>query len=176
MNRRIFNRTALLTLGLATLAACVVNLSFDMKKQLAVQANATSGFSQTVTVTLSDYKEITDHKDNIKSFDLDSVDVTVSAVNPANTAKHVSGTLVLRSNPTDATTEVPVGAVSQLPITVGQTVNIKGTPQLDAFLLQQLQGAKTFYAVITNGSVDGNADLVLDMNMHVSIGYDAGIL
>jgi hypothetical protein len=177
MTRRTATRTTLLSLGLMTLAACVVNLSFDMKKQVAVQTqgNATS-FSQTVQVNLADYSQITDHKDNIKSFDLDSVDATVSAVNAGNKAIHVSGTLVLRTDPTDATHDVPVGSISNVIVAVGQTVNIKGTPALDAFLLQQLQTAGTFYAVITNGTVDGVADLVLDLNLHVSIGYDAGIL
>lgn len=174
---RYATRTALSTLCLLTLAACVVNLSFSMKKTVAVQTQAgATNFSQSVLVNLSDYKEITDHKDNIKSFELGSVDATVASLGPANQAQHVSGTLVLRKVLTDSSNDVPVGAISNLPVAVGQTVSIKGTPALDAFLLQQLQQAGTFYAVITNGSVDGAADLTLDLNLHVSIGYDAGVI
>jgi hypothetical protein len=177
MKRRTATRTTLVTLGLLTLAACLVNLSFEMKKSVAVQTQAgVTNFSQNVIVNLADYPAITEHQKDIKSFDLDSVDARVSTVNAANKAQHVSGTLVLRKVLTDATHDVAVGSISNVSVAVGQSVNIKGTPELDAFLLQQLQEAGTFYAVITNGTVDGVADLVLDLNMHVSIGYDAGIL
>lgn len=176
MTRRNATRTTLVTLGLLTLAACVVNLSFEMKKSVAVQTQVAGSFSQNVLVNLADYKEITDHKNNIKSFDLDAVDITIATVNPGNHATKVSGTLKLRQTLTDATHDVLVGSVNNLPVVQGQSVTIKGTPELDAFLLTQLQNAGTFYAVITGGNVDGAADLVLDLNMHVSIGYDAGIL
>jgi hypothetical protein len=178
MNRRTATRTALAVAAVATLAACVVNLSFDMKKSVQVQTNAgVTSYSQNVLVALSDYKEITDHKDNIKSFDLDSVDATVSGLGPNNHATKVSGTLVLRKVLTDdPANDIPVGSFTNVSVQVGQSVNIKGTPALDAFLLQQLQTAGTFYAVITNGNVDGQADVTLDLTMHVSIGYDAGLL
>src|SRR5947209_2386107 len=149
MNRRTATRTTLATLALATLAACVVNLSFDMKKAVQVQTGAgVTNFSQNVIVQLSDYKEITDHKDNIKSFDLDSVDAKVSSVGATNHATKVSGTLVLRKVLTDASADVAVGSFTDIPVQSGQSVNIKGTPALDAFLLDQLQHAGTFYAVI----------------------------
>ena len=177
MNRRTATRTTLATFALATLAACVVNLSFDMKKTVQVQTAAgATNYSQNVLVQLSDYKEIVDHKDNIKSFDLDSVDAKVSAIGANNHATKVSGKLVLRKVLTDASADVDVGSFTDVNVSVGQGVNIKGTPALDAFLLQQLQTAGTFYAVITNGTVDGQADVTLDLTMHVSIGYDAGIL
>lgn len=178
MKRRTATRTALVTMGLLTLAACVVNISFEMKKPVAVQTPAgVTAFSQNVLVDLADYKEITDHKDSIKSFDLESVDATISAKNAPNKATKVSGTLVLRQVLTDAAHDVPVGSITDLLIEVGQSVKIPGSPALDAFLLQQLQSAGKFYAVITNGSLQGGAaDVVLDLNLHVSIGYDAGIL
>lgn len=178
MNRRIATRSALVTLGLLTLAACVVNLSFAMDKPGVVlkTAGATSVSQQSILVNLADYKEITDHKDNIKSFDLDYVDVTITAVDPSNTASNVSGTITLRKNLTDPpANDIVVGQVTALPIAVGQTTRISGKPELDAFLLQQLQSAGQFYAIV-NGNVDhGAANVTVDLNLHVSIGYDAGV-
>jgi hypothetical protein len=178
MNRRSATRITLVTLGLA-LAACVVNLSFTMDKpsvQLKSTAGQTSIQQQAIPVTLSDYKEITDHKDNIKSFDLDYVDITITAVASDNTANTVTGSVALRKVLTDpAANDISVGAITNLQLAVGKTVRISGTPALDAFLLQQLQTAGSFYVLI-NGSIDtGVADVTVDVNQHVSIGYDAGL-
>src|SRR5438132_7044555 len=101
MTRRSF-RTALVTLGLATLAACVVNLSFDMDKLLAVQGDAnTTTVNQTQIVKLSDYPDFVSHKNSIKSLDLESADVTVKTINTPNKAHTVTGTVKLRQNCAD---------------------------------------------------------------------------
>jgi hypothetical protein len=185
MKRRTATRTVVVTMGLLSLAACIVNLSFDMQKSVHVQTTVGGAVAeQDVLVNLSDYKEITDHKDSVDSFSFDSVDATVTAINAANnTAKHVSGTLALRQTLTDTAHDVPVGSINNpAQLAVGWTQNIKGNAALDAFLLQQIKGAGsggsagTFYAVITNGAVDGVADLVLSLTLHVSIGYNAGVL
>jgi hypothetical protein len=180
MTRRTAIRTTLVTLGLATLAACIVNLSFSMDKPgvpLKTDPGVKTLSEQKILVDLADYKEITDHKDNIKSLDLDYVDVTIANVNPSNTASTVSGTLALRKNLTDpAANDIPVGQLSALPIQQNNQVRIQGSPALDAFLLQQLQSAGKFY-VIVSGSVDhGVADVVVDLNIHASLGYETGIL
>ena len=177
MNRRTAVRTGLMTVALATLAACVVNLAFDMKKQVVIQTQAgATNYSQNVLVDLGQYKEITDHKKDIKSLDLDSLDATVSATGVNNHATKVSGTIVLRKVLTDATADVQVGTFTNLSTAQGSTVHIAGSPALDAFLLSQLQQAGTFYVVITNGQLDGQADLTLDVTIHASMGYDTGIL
>jgi hypothetical protein len=177
MNRNA-TRTVLVTIGLATLAACVVNLSFEMKKTFAVTSNpaAPTTISVAQLVDLSQYKEITDHKSSIKSLDLDYAEATVTSINAStNRATKVSGSLKLRKVLTDPpANDIKVGDLTNFPIVVGSTVKLNGNPTLDAFLLQQLQSAGTFYAVI-DGTVDGVADLVLDVNLHASIGYDAGL-
>jgi len=179
MNRNA-TRTALVTIGLATLAACVVNLSFEMKKTLAVKSDAATPTSISVAqlVDLSQYKEITDHKNNIKSLDLDYAEATVTTINSGNRATKVSGSLKLRKTflPATPPDDIKVGDLNNFPINVvGSTIRLNGNPALDAFLLQQLQTAGTFYAVI-DGTVDvGPVDVILDVNMHASIGYDAGL-
>src|SRR5262249_24289683 len=178
--RTATTRTALVTLGLASLAACIVNLSFSMDKpgvHLVTDPGATSLSDQKILVDLADYKEITDHKDNIKSLDLDYVDVTISAVGAGNTAHTITGTVALRKNLTDpAANDIQVGSLSALPIQVNTQVRIEGSPALDAFLLQQLQTAGKFY-VIVSGSVDhGVADVTVDLNIHASLGYETGVL
>jgi hypothetical protein len=178
MNRNA-TRTTLVTLGLATLAACIVNLSFAMDKPgvaLKTDPGVQTIPEQKILVSLGDYKEITDHKDSIKSLDLDYVDITITAVGPTNTAHTVTGTVSLRKNATDpAANDIPVGSLNAFAIQQDAKLRIQGTPQLDAFLLQQLQSAGTFYVVVS-GSVDqGAADATVDLNIHASIGYDTGI-
>ena len=179
MTRRSATRTALVTSGLLTLAACVVNLSFAMDKPgivLQTPAGATALKEQTFLVDLSQYSEVQDHKDNIKSLDLDYVDITVTGVDAANTAGSVSGTVTLRKSATDTTHDVAVGSLSAFALRTGSTVRINGTPALDAFLLQQLQDVGQFLVVVNGAADRGVISVTADFNLHASIGYDAGIL
>ena len=168
-------RSAIALSSLALLAACVVDLSFIMKKTFTVQSQASTPTSIATNqlVDLSQYTEITQHKDSIKRLDLDYAEATITAIGPANKATKVSGSLKLRLALTDTTHDIKVGDLNNVPVAIGSTVRLNGTPELDAFLFQQLQSQGKFYAVV-EGTVDGQADLTLDVNMHASIGYEAG--
>jgi hypothetical protein len=174
MVRRLLSRLPLL--AFAGLAACVVNLSLEMDQpNLALQAPTAGNASQSVQVNLGNYKEISSHKDHIRSLDLDYVDVTVTAVNAGNQAKVLNGSITLRRKLGDpASNDVKVGDLVNLPVNANSTVRIKGNAALDAFLLEQLQNGGAFL-VMANGRVDDKTDLVLDLNLHASIGYDAGM-
>lgn len=173
MNRRP-GRIALVLLT-ATLAACVVNLSYTMSKTVPVQSAGAGSISQSIAVNLADYKEVTDHKDNIKSLDLDYADVTVASVGPSNTAQTLNGAVRLKQNLTDTADQaVLVGQVSNFVIAQGTTRRLVGSPVLDAFLLNQLHQSGTFY-VIVDGTVDGRADVVLSIDLHASMGYETGL-
>ena len=50
---------------------------------LALQSPAAGSATQNVLVNLGNYKEVTEHKEHIKSLDLDFVDVTITARTPA---------------------------------------------------------------------------------------------
>ncbi|SRR5260370_41359308 len=176
MNRRAL-RTALVTLGLCTLAACIVNLSFDMPQTFTVlSAAGVTSVSQTQHVNLSDYKEISDHKNNIKSLDLDSADVTVTKVYSDNAAMVVNGTVKLKKNAADTTeTPVVVGTLTNFSIQQGTTVRLPGSPAIDAFLLQQLQTAGSFDVIVDGAINSAPAHLDLTVLMHASLGYDTGL-
>ena len=63
MTRRAL-RTTLVTLGLCTIAACVVNISFDMPQTVQVSsAPGVTSIHQVKSVNLQDYSEVRDHKD-----------------------------------------------------------------------------------------------------------------
>ena len=178
MTRRNATRTTLVTLGLLTLAACVVNLSFAIDKPGTVLKSdgTTSIAQQSILVNLADYKEITDHKNNIRSLDLDYIDVTLTAKDASTTANTVTGTVALRKTLTDPpASDIQVGSLTAFPLLVGQKLRISGTPALDAFLLQQLQNAGQFYVIVSGAIDSGAANVTVDMNLHVSIGYDAGL-
>ena len=175
---RVSARSLVAVSALVVLSACVVNLSFDMKKSFAVQSPAGSpnSISQTQLVDLSQYKEIEDHKASIKSLDLDYADVTVTEVHPGNQAHKVNGSLKLRQNLADKDHDITAGVLPKdFVIALNATTRINGTPALDAFLFQMLQTQGKFYAVI-EGSVDGAADIAIEVTMHASMGYDAGML
>ena len=176
MTRRAL-RTTLVTLGLCTIAACVVNISFDMPQTVQVSsAPGVTSIHQVKSVNLQDYSEVRDHKDNIKSLDLDSLDVVVTAVDAGNHATKVTGTVVLRpSGASDATQDVKVGSLTEFPITLNNKTTFKGSPELDAFLLNQLHSEGTF-SVVVDGNIDAApAVMTLTVTMHSSLGYDTGI-
>jgi len=180
MTRRTATRTTLVTLGLLSLAACVVNLSFTMDKPgilLVSDTGQTSLAEKAIPVTLGDYSAITDHKDSIKSLDLDYADITITAVDPTNKTTTVTGTVTLRKQLTDPpANDIPVGNPgTTVSVAVGQKLHLAGTPALDAFLLAQLQTAGSFYVII-NGTIDrAPANITVDVNLQASMGYDAGL-
>jgi hypothetical protein len=169
-------RNLIALLALAPLAACVVNLSFDIDKQFALKSTPSGTVTQTQTVNLSDYPAITDHKGNIKSLDFESANITISTVNPGTTATKVTGTLVLRASGAaiDGSQDVPVGTLTDFAITKGSSVKLPGSAALDAFLLAQVQGAGSFSAILS-GTVDGATDIVVDVDVSASVAYDSGV-
>src|SRR5438105_2658836 len=175
MGRRIVRRLALAGVCLAALAACVVNLSFDMD-QPGVQLMTTgAGAASTFTlVDLGNSNDIRTHRNDIRSLDLESVDVTITEVKPGNQAQNLSGALTLRKDLGDASTEVKVGDLQSFPVLLQSTKRIKGNPAVDAFLLERLQEGGKFYAIVS-GTTDGATDIVLDILLHASMGYDTGL-
>ncbi|HUJ24618.1 MAG TPA: hypothetical protein VLW85_01265 [Myxococcales bacterium] len=178
MTRRAF-RIAISTLGLCTLAACVVNIAIDMQKNIAVQTQAgITSIDQQQAINLNDYPDYTAHKGNIKSLDLDSADVTVASVDPSNKAtKVISGSLKLRQNCTDSpANDIIVGTqLSNFSLAANSTIKLPGSPELDTFLMNQVNGAGTF-CVIVDGSIDAApVNVTLSVTLHASLGYDTGL-
>ena len=176
MSRRAVRNT-LLTLGLCTLAACVVNIAIDMQKNLVVQTDSvTTSVNQTQAINLNDYPDFVNHKSNVKSLDLDSADVTVATIDPSNHATKVSGTVVLRQNCSDApANDITVGTLTNFPITANSTTKLPGSAPLDTFLMNQVVGAGTFCVVVV-GSIDqAPVNVTLSVTLHASLGYDTGL-
>jgi hypothetical protein len=166
-----------LLLALCTLAGCVVNLAFDMQRTVAVASSGgATSVSQSQLVNLGDYKEIQDHRGSIQSLDLDSVDVVVQTVDLANRATSLNGTVSVRKS-LDDPSEVPVqvGSLSSFKISQGSTAHLPGSPALDAFIYQQLQNGGTFYVVVSGDIDQAPIDVVLNVTLHASMGYDAGL-
>ena len=175
MNRRVISRLALAALCLAALAACVVNLSFDMDQPgVALQAPAAGSMSQSTLVDLGNNSDVRAHQRDIQSLDLESVDVTVTAVNAANLAQMLSATLSLRKDLADPSTDVKIGDLQDFKAVKNEHRRISGNPALDAFLLERLNDGGKFYLLVS-GTTDARTDLVLDVVLHASMGYDTGL-
>src|SRR5207302_9843284 len=100
-------RLARAGVGHATLAACVVNLSFDLDQPGVPLVTAAAGAAYTSTlIDLGNSNDIRTHRNDIRSLDLESVDVTITEVKSDNQAANLSGTLTLRKDLGDPSTEV----------------------------------------------------------------------
>src|SRR5262249_32028252 len=99
MGRRNARRLAL---ALIALAACGVNLRFDLDKPgLVLMSPAAGSVLQNVVVDLGDSADVRAHQKDIRSLDLDSADVTITEVRQDNAATKLSLTLWLRKNLSD---------------------------------------------------------------------------
>jgi hypothetical protein len=175
MSRRASARLALAAIALA---ACVVNLSFDMDQSgLDILAPQAGSLSQNVLVDLGSNNDVRAHQNDIKSLDLEYVDVTITDVRPTNAATTLSLTVSLRKNVTDppaTDVTVKVGDLQSFTVMQSATRRVAGNPELDAFLLDRLHDGGKFYVVLS-GTTDGKTDLVVDVNLHASMGYETGL-
>jgi hypothetical protein len=173
------NRSLRTTLGatlLLAVAACAVDIAFDMTKDFAVDSAGAGSINSVVAVDLLQYKEVQDHKANVQALRLDSVDAKITTVATNNKATTVSGTMSLRpSGAADASQDVAVGTLTNVAIAVGTTVHLPGSPALDAFLLKQLKGDGKFSAIISGTVVGGEAHLTLNAVLHSSMSYSTGL-
>jgi len=176
MSRRASARLALAAIALA---ACVVNLSFDMDQSgLDLQAPSAGSFSQSVLVDLGNYNDVRAHQKDIKSLDLEYLEVSITDVRPTNAATTLSLlTVALRKSLTDppaSDVTVKVGDLQSFPVARSSRGRLVGNPELDAFLLDRLHDGGKFYVVLS-GSTDGKTDVVVDVNLHASMGYETGL-
>jgi hypothetical protein len=175
MSRRASARLALVAIALA---ACVVNLSFDMDQSgLDILAPSQGSLSQSVLVDLGGYNEVRAHQKDITSLDLEYVDVTITDIRQANAATTLSLTVSLRKSLTDppaSDVTVKVGDLQNFTVMQSATRRVVGNPELDAFLLDRLHDGGKFYVVLS-GTTDGKTDLVVDVNLHASMGYETGL-
>jgi len=175
MSRRASARLALVAIALA---ACVVNLSFDMDQSgLAIMAPSAGSLSQSVLVDLGSYNDVRSHQKDIRSLDLEYADVTITDIRPANAATTLSLTVSLRKSLTDppaTDVTVKVGDLQNFMVALNNNRRVVGNPELDAFLLDRLHDGGKFYVVLS-GTTDGKTDLVVDVNLHASMGYETGL-
>jgi hypothetical protein len=140
-----------------------------------LQVPAAGSASQSVLVDLGNYSDVRDHQKDIRSFDLEYVDVTITEIKPANAAQTLSLTVALRRNLSDPPSmDVKVGDLQSFPVVLNSTRRIPGNAALDAFLLERLHEGGKFYLVMS-GTTDNKTDLVLDVNLHSSMGYETGL-
>jgi len=177
MGRRNAPRLALAAVGLVAIAACVVNLSFDMNQpDLALKSAGPGAISQSIQVDLNSYPDVKAHQKDIKSLDLDAVDATITAVNvPANQAHTLSLTLALRKDISDPPeNDVKIGNLDSFMVLQNSTRRIQGNPSVDAFLMDRFQNGGKFFLIVS-GTTDNATDIVLDLNLHASMAYDTGL-
>jgi len=176
MGRRTAPRLALAVVGLVALAACVVNLSFDMNQaNLPLQSGGAGPLSQSVQVDLNSYPDVKTHQKDIKSLDLDSVDATITNVNGPNQAQTLSLTLALRKELSDPpANDVSIGTIDNFAVAQNSLRRVQGNPAIDAFLLDRFQNGGKFWLIVT-GTGSAATDVVLDVNLHASMAYDTGL-
>jgi hypothetical protein len=172
MGRRSVRRLAIASLCFG-LAACVVNLSFDLNQPgLVLMTSGSGAYSTSILVDLGNSPDVRAHQKDIRSLDLEYVDLTITGKGPNNAATVLSATLWLQRQPGDPM--VKIGELTNFQAVVNTNRRLNGNPELDAFLLERLHDGGKFYFVAT-GNTDNRTDLVMDVNLHASMGYETGL-
>ncbi len=178
---RIAPRRALVPclLGLCALAACVVNLSFNytVSNQPVQQVTTGNSINSAIAVDLSGQSDIQQHAGNIQSLDLDSLQLIIASVASDNSVETVTGTLSLRpSGVTDNSQDVLVGSLNAFAITANNSVTLQGSPALNAFALQTVQGSEKFQAIISGSTTGGQtADFTVNVTLSMTMAYNTGL-
>jgi hypothetical protein len=170
----------------AAVAACVINLNFDVSQTLNVTdvplpPQLLPQALPTIAIDLSQQSEVQQHKSSIDSFALDSMDLAVLQVNPSNNVTSISGSIAFRADaaPADGSQDVALGTFT-LPVTATGTAHLQGNRALDALLLNAVKGTGKFSVIlkvtgVTPQSTSNNASFALKATLHMAMGYNTGI-
>lgn len=164
-----------LFLGIAAagaVAACVVNLSFTYPKNgVTVAITDQTSVNKEIPLDLSAQAEVQAHKANVQDLTLDSLDATVTAVT-SGSGVVINGNMKLRPDggPADGSKDVQVGTLTNVSVTAGTKLTLKGSPALDALVLSTIKGSGKATALII-GTSSGKAEFTLDLALHLSMAY-----
>lgn len=162
-------RALLAAVPVLALSACAATVPFDLEREVPLQCDAGT-YETTEVVDLSSEPELWDRRDQIDALSVEKVRAEVVAVGAGNTAKAASLSVAFRPDgaPADGSGDVVLGAFESLPLTVGSSVELAGSPAVDRFLSEVLNGTGRFTAVVSS-SVDGTADVTLVLGIAGSV-------
>jgi hypothetical protein len=167
----------------AGIAACVINLNFDVAQTLNVKTPLPpQALPQTlpIAIDLSQQSEVQQHKSSIDSFALDSMDLAVLQFNSGNNVTSISGSIAFRPDgATDASQDVALGAFTLSVNPVG-TAHLQGNRAVDGLVLNAVKGNGKLSVIltvtgVTPQSASNNADFALKSTLHMAMGYNTGI-
>jgi hypothetical protein len=171
---------------LAGIAACVINLNFDVAQTMPVNTplppQAQGQTLPPIQIDLSQSSEVQQHKSSIDSLALDSMDLAVLQFNPANNnVTSISGSIAFRADtaPADGSQDVALGAFTLSVNPVG-TAHLQGNHAVDALVLNAVKGSGKLSVIlkvtgVTPQSASNNADFALKTTLHMAMGYNTGI-
>jgi hypothetical protein len=171
---------------LAGVAACVINLNFDVAQTLNVSKTplppqALPLALPPILIDLSQQSEVQQHKSSIDSFALDSMDLAVLQFNQGNNVTSISASIAFRPDgATDASQDVALGTPFTLTVNPVGTAHLQGNRAVDALVLNAVKGTGKLSVILTvtgvqPQSASNNADFSLKSTLHMAMGYNTGI-
>jgi hypothetical protein len=168
---------------LAGIAACVINLNFDVAQTLNVSTpplpSSALPLQLPIPIDLSQQSEVQQHKSSIDSFALDSMDLAVLQTNSGNTVNSIQGSIAFRPDgaPLDGSQDVALGSFT-LPVTPPGTAHLPGNHAVDALVLNAVKGTGKLTVILTVATVtptSSTAKFDLKATLHMAMGYNTGI-
>ena len=157
MNRSISQslRLPVALAAAATLAACGGTVDFDVSRSFDVNTGTGTTWTGTQAVDLStDSSAAWKQRKHIDTIEVVSADATITVIGAGNVATTGSGSAAFRPDgATNASQDVSVGTWTNVPLTVGSTIALTPSAELDTFLTDVLKGSGKF-SVVASGTAD----------------------
>jgi len=156
-------RLALAAAVLPLLSACTAVIPVDVSRQVTLESPG-GAFTTTQVVDFSKEPAVWSKRDSVDAVSIDEITATVVSAEQGQ-ALTVSLDLVFRpGGATDASRDLHVGVITDLPLLAGATATVHGSAALDAFLLDVLKGEGQFTA-IASGALTGSASAVIEISL-----------
>jgi hypothetical protein len=152
------------------LSACGGTVDFNIDEMIAVDSTVNSGERLAPVDLAAEAGQAWKHRDKISSISVETAEVTVAAIDAANQATQISGSVwLLPEGATKATDPgvVAIGTWTGEDIAVGHMIALKPTEALNTFLKDTFNGSGKF-GILVSG--EGTSGARLACTLHVVLG------
>jgi hypothetical protein len=155
-------------LATLVLGACGGTVDFTVDRSLVVDSTVGGG-TTSMTYDLAAASAAWKERKHVSSVTVESAEVTVTAVDAANAATDLSGTVwLLPDGVTDTASGVEVGSFPNQPVTVGTSVAMVPNAALDALLTSALRGSGRLTVVASGVATPSGSRLACTLRVVIA--------
>jgi hypothetical protein len=164
-------RSTLAAAAALLLSACSTSLPIHLATELAFLGSP-GAFQVSAPLDLAADTELWSRRAKVASVSVDEIRVTVVSVGALQQASWLALRLAVRADgaPSDGSQDVLLPELAGMPFIAGTSTAVSGSPAVEAFLLQVLQGSGRVQ-LHASGTLDGLVDATIRLELLGSAVY-----